>query len=176
MHDCDPLAWIWSIERIENQLSSAPQWNYTLLQFIKDIKQVILITFYSRYQTLLLIHATARPVSEGSISETKISYLLTVPDMIITDSRHCTSCIWRKHLWNQNIIFIDGTRHDYYWFTPLHVLYLKRKHLWNQMIIEKGHMHINRFFWSLLCYLFQTKFELVHSLTGNERDCIIYSP
>ncbi len=101
---------------------------------------------YLRYQTWLsLIHATARPVSEGSISETKISYLFTVPDMIITDSRHCTSCIWRKHLWNQKNI-------------------------------EKGHMHINRFFWSLLCYLFQTKFELVHSLTGNERDDIIYSP
>ncbi len=146
MHDCDPLAWIWSIERIENQLSSAPQWNYTLVQLIKDIKQVIMITFYSRYTTwLLLIHATARPESEGSISETKRTYLFTVPDMIITDSRHCTFCIWRKHLWNQKII-------------------------------EKGHMHINRFFWSLLCYLFQTKFELVHSLTGNERDDIIYSP
>lgn len=41
---------------------------------------------------------------------------------------------------------------------------------------RKGTHAYQMIVWSLLCYLFQTKFELVHSLTGNESDDITYSP
>ncbi len=88
--------------------------------------------------------------------------LFTVHDMIITDSRHCTSCIWRGS--------ISETKISYLFTVPDMIITdsrhctscIWRKHLWNQKIIEKGHMHINRFF-LVFIMLFISNYILVSS-------------
>lgn len=72
MNDCDPLAWIWSIERIEKEHSTASQWNATLVQFPAFLDKWFRWHFRS----------------------------LTVPDMFsqyLCDSCHWTSYIRKSH-------------------------------------------------------------------------------
>lgn len=71
MNDCDPLAWIWSIERTENEHSTASQWNATLVQFpayLSDFDDIFVHWLYQTcFLSIFVIPATERPISERVI-------------------------------------------------------------------------------------------------------------